>query len=67
MKQLGLKEPQDDVMLHSLNCSDIQMALRTDHFVNQTFRGSNLSLTEQLVNGCESLINHGLIMQANFT
>ena len=39
-KELGLKEPLDDVMLHSLNCSYIQMALQTDHF-DWTFRGSN--------------------------
>ena len=34
-------------MLHSGNCSDIQMVLRTDDFVDRTFRGSNWSPTEQ--------------------
>ena len=29
------------VMLHSVNCSDIQMALQTDHLVDQTFGESN--------------------------
>ena len=41
--------PLDDVMLHSGNCSDCQMAFRTDHFVDRTFQGSNWSPTEQLV------------------
>ena len=34
---------------HSRSCSDSQMALRTDHFVNRTFRGSNWSPAQQLV------------------
>ena len=33
-KELLLKEPLDDVMLHPLNYSDIEMALRADHFVD---------------------------------
>ena len=48
-KELALKEPLDDVMLHSWICSNPQMALQTDHFVNRTFQGSNWSPTEQLV------------------
>ena len=40
------------VMLHSVNCSDIQMALQTDHLVDQTFGESNWSPTEQLVKAC---------------
>ena len=35
----ALKEPLDEVMLHSENCSDRQIALLTDHFIVQTFRG----------------------------
>ena len=45
LKELALKEPMDDVMLHLGNCSDIQIALRTHHFVNQTLWGSNWSQT----------------------
>ena len=48
---LVLKEPLDDVMLHSGNWSDIKMALWTDHFVDRTFWGSNWSPTEQLMKG----------------
>ena len=33
------------------NSSHCQMALRTDHFVDRTFRGSNGSPTDQLVKG----------------
>ena len=55
-KELALKEPLDDVMLHPGNCWDIQMALRTDHFVDRTFRGPKWSRTEQLVKGFEPLI-----------
>ena len=41
-KELTLKETHDvDVMLNSGNCSDIQMAMQTDHFVDRTFRRSN--------------------------
>ena len=36
-KELALKEPLDDVMVYLGNCSDIQIALRTDHFVDRTF------------------------------
>ena len=64
-KELTLKEPQDDVLLNSGNCSDSQMVLRTDHFVDRTFWGSNWNLTEQLVKDCYPLINQTLIMQAN--
>ena len=42
-KDLALKEPLDDVILHSGICSDPQMALGTDHFVDWTLRGSNWS------------------------
>ena len=48
----SLNEPLNDVMLHWRNCSDTYIALRTDHFVNPTFRESNLSPSEQLVKGC---------------
>ena len=51
-KELALKKPLDDVMLHSGICSEPQMALQTDHFVDQTFRGSNWSPTEHLVKLC---------------
>ena len=51
-KELSLKEPLDDVMLHSEICSDPQMVLRTDHFVDRTFRALNWNPTEQLVKGC---------------
>ena len=51
-KELALKELMDDVMLHSGNCSDCQMALPTDHFVARIFRGSNLSPIEQSVKDC---------------
>ena len=51
-KELPLKEALDDVMLHSGNCSDIQMALRTDHFADPTFRESNWSPAEQMVKDC---------------
>ena len=46
MNELGLKERLDDVMLPSVNCSDIQMALRTDLIVDRTFPGSNGSPTK---------------------
>ena len=42
LKELALKEPLGDVMLHPGNCSDSQMALRTNRFVDRTFRRSNL-------------------------
>ena len=48
-KELALKEPLDDVMLHSGNYCDIQMALETNHFVDRTFWGSNWRPSEQLV------------------
>ena len=47
--KISFKEPLDDVMLHYGNFWDIQVALRRDHFVNQTFWESNWSPTEQLV------------------
>ena len=50
-KELALKEPLDDVMLHLGNCSDIQMHLPTDHFVTRTFWESKWSPIEQLVKG----------------
>ena len=50
--EISFKEPLDDVMLDYGNFWDIQMALRADHFVNQTFRESNWCPTEQLVKGC---------------
>ena len=34
LKELTLKEFQHDIMLHSGNCSDIQMTLRTNHFID---------------------------------
>ena len=40
-----------NVMLHSGNCSDIQVAFRTHYFVDRTFQESNWSPTEQLVKG----------------
>ena len=40
-KELTLKEFLYDVMLHSGNLSDIQIALQTNHFVDRTFRESN--------------------------
>ena len=40
-KEMALKAPLDDVMLHSGNCCDIQIALQTDHFANLAFQGSN--------------------------
>ena len=46
-KKLELKEPLDDVMRHSGDCSDCQMALRTDDFVKRKFGGFNLSPTKQ--------------------
>ena len=49
-KEMILKELLDDAALHTRNYSECQSALRTDHFVNLTFRGSNWSPTEQLVN-----------------
>ena len=51
-KELTLKAFLYDVMLRSGNCSDIQMALRTDHFADWIFRGSNWSPTEELVKAC---------------
>ena len=33
--------PLDDVVLYSGNCSDFQISLQTDYFVDRTFRGSN--------------------------
>ena len=50
----------DDVVLYSANSSDCQMVLQTDHFADRRFRGSNWSLTEQLLKGCLSLINKQL-------
>ena len=55
-RELTLQEPLHDVMLHSGNRPDCQMALRNDHFVNRTFGGSNWSPVEQLVKGCFYLI-----------
>ena len=52
LERISFKEPLDDVMLHYGNFWDIQMALRTDPFVNRTFRESKWSPTEQLVKGC---------------
>ena len=49
-KELTFKEFLHDVMLHSGNCSDIQMALWTDHFVDRTFGESNWSPTEVQLN-----------------
>ena len=40
---------QESYTWYSGNSSDCQIALRTDHFVDRTFRGSNWSPTEQLV------------------
>ena len=40
--------------------------LANSHFVNRTFRGPNWSPPEQLVKDCYPLINHSLIMEANF-
>ena len=51
-EKFALKEPLNDVMLHSGNSSECQMSLQTDDFVDRTFRGSNWSPTEQLVKGC---------------
>ena len=51
LKELNLKEFLYHVMIYSGNFSDIQMALRTDHFVDRTFLASNWSPTEQLVKG----------------
>ena len=51
-KELSLKEPLDNVMLRSGISSDPQMALRINHFVDRTFRGSNWSPTEQMVKVC---------------
>ena len=51
-KEFGLKEPLDDVMFRSVNCSDCQMALQTNHFVYRTFPGSNWSATERFVKDC---------------
>ena len=51
-KELNLKEFLYDVILHSGNCSDIQMAFRTDHFIDITFWDSNWSPPEQLVKDC---------------
>ena len=47
-KELALKEPLDDVMLHPRKCSDFQIALRSDHYVDRTFGGSSWSPTEQV-------------------
>ena len=51
-KELALKEPLDAVTLHSEIWPHPQRALRTDHFLNRTFRGSNWSPTEQLIKVC---------------
>ena len=59
-KELTLKEFLYDVMLHSGNLSDIQMTLKTNHFVDQTFRESNWSPTEQLAKGWEPLTERQL-------
>ena len=59
-KNVALKEPFDNIMLHSGNCWDCQMALWADHFVDRTFRGSNWTPTEQLVKGSLYLINEQL-------
>ena len=48
-KKLGLKEPLNDVMLDSENCSGCHMALWTNDFVDQTFGGYNWSPTVKLV------------------
>ena len=55
-KELALKEPLDDVMLHSGICSDSQMTLRNNQFVNRKFRGTSWIPTEQLVEVCYSLV-----------
>ena len=59
-EKFSFEGPIPDVMLHSGNYSDCENSLPTDHFVNQTFGGSNWSLTEQLVKGCQPLINEQL-------
>ena len=67
LARISIEGPLDDAMLQSGNCSYCLLALRTDQFVDRTFRGSNWNWTEQFVNNCYPLINHVLIMQANFT
>ena len=52
-KELALKEAIDDV-----NRSRIPFP--TDHFVDRTFRGSNWSLTEQLVKGWQPFMKEQL-------
>ena len=52
---------------YSGNSSDCPMTLRTDHFVDRTFRRSNCRPTEQLLKHSSPLINHTLIIQPNFT
>ena len=47
-----LKDPMDDIILHSENSPDIQMTLQTDHFVDETFWGCNWSQAEQLEKNC---------------
>ena len=44
-----MKEPLDDVIPRWGISSDTQMALRTDHFVNRTFRVSSCSPTEHFM------------------
>ena len=51
-KEFTLKEFLYDLMLHSRNSSDIQMALRTYHIADRRFRDSNWSPTKQLVKDC---------------
>ena len=40
-EKISFKEPVDDVMLHYRTCSDIQLVLQTDNFVDRTFWQSN--------------------------
>ena len=49
LERISFKETLDDVMLHYGNFWDIQMALRTDPFVNRTFRESNWTVGERLL------------------
>ena len=48
-KELTLKEFLYNVMLHWGNCSDIQTALRTDHFIDRIFQESNWTVGESLL------------------
>ena len=43
----------------------LQITLRTNHFVDRTFRGFNWSPAKKLVKDSYPLINHSLIMQPN--